>query len=278
MSLALFDAVPAIEVKIDSDNKPWIHRAQYGRFLKLSDVHKSIPIYMEREQRTRSDLEEGWYPIPPLGRSKNPHDMFISSKLALYIAMRSDKNEAENARKWLLDDIIPRGLKNKIKEQRQIIEDCDTRLVLLNDNLAQRDNRIQAIQYENVGLQGEIRAKDQMIGVLRERYVDHATKPGLDNVVMIVRKHTATDEEDQYYDYQYYASRIQRRFITTKRRWIRDTFPNSEEIVIIDNPNSVQAFNRFEEEGHIERYHCHFKLIDLTREDLYGMGIPALQE
>ena len=48
-----------------------------------------------------------------------------------------------------------------------------------------------------------------------------------------------------------------------------DQFPESEEIVVKDNRNSVHAFNRFEEEGHVERYGCHFKLIDLTREDLY---------
>ena len=55
-------------------------------------------------------------------------------------------------------------------------------------------------------------------------------------------------------------------------------FTVSEEIVVIDNPNSVYAFNRPEEEGHVERYGCHFKLIDLTREDLYDMGVPPVEE
>ena len=48
--------------------------------------------------------------------------------------------------------------------------------------------------------------------------------------------------------------------------------------MIIDNPNGIHAFNRLEEEGHLERYKCHFKLIDLTREDLYVMGVPAIEE
>ena len=34
--------------------------------------------------------------------------------------------------------------------------------------ITERDNKIQAIQYENVGLQGEIRAKDQTIRDLIE--------------------------------------------------------------------------------------------------------------
>ena len=76
--------------------------------------------------------------------------------------------------------------------------------------------------------------------------------------------------------WKYYISRIQRCKISTKRRWLLTQFPESEEIVVIDNPNSVHAFNRLEEEGHVERYGCHFKLIDLTRKDLYDIGMPAI--
>ena len=92
---------------------------------------------------------------------------------------------------------------------------------------------------------------------------------------MITRKHTC-EPDDKYFEYPYYISQIQRCKISTKRRWLLDQFPESEEIVVIDNPNSVHTFNRLEEEGHVERYGCHFKLIDLTREDLYDMGVPAI--
>ena len=44
----------------------------------------------------------------------------------------------------------------------------------------------------------------------------------------------------------------------------------------IDSPNSIHAFNRFEEEGHVERRYNNFRLIDLTREELYAMGVPAM--
>ena len=36
------------------------------------------------------------------------------------------------------------------------------------------------------------------------------------------------------------------------------------------------AFDRFEEEGHEEWRHDNFNLIDLTRKDLYIMGVPAI--
>ena len=44
----------------------------------------------------------------------------------------------------------------------------------------------------------------------------------------------------------------------------------------IDNPNSIHVFNRVEEEGHAERKYNHFRVIDLTREELYAMGVHAL--
>ena len=44
----------------------------------------------------------------------------------------------------------------------------------------------------------------------------------------------------------------------------------------MDNPNSIHAFNRFEEEGHAEQKWNHFRLLDLTREELYAMEVPAI--
>ena len=44
----------------------------------------------------------------------------------------------------------------------------------------------------------------------------------------------------------------------------------------INNPNSIHAFNRFDEEGHVERGYNHFRLIDLAREELNIMGVPTI--
>ena len=44
----------------------------------------------------------------------------------------------------------------------------------------------------------------------------------------------------------------------------------------IDNPNSIHVFNWFEEEGHAEQKYHHFRLTDLTREEFYAMGVPAI--
>ena len=48
-------------------------------------------------------------------------------------------------------------------------------------------------------------------------------------------------------------------------------------IVELDCANSIVSFNRFEEDGFVERKYNHFRLLqDLTRDDLYDMGIPAI--
>ena len=44
----------------------------------------------------------------------------------------------------------------------------------------------------------------------------------------------------------------------------------------IYNPKSIHAFNTFEEEGHSNQEYNHFRLIDLTREHLYAMRVPAI--
>ena len=53
-------------------------------------------------------------------------------------------------------------------------------------------------------------------------------------------------------------------------------FPDHEVIVEIECANSIHAINRFEEQGHVERRHNHFRLIDLTREDSHIMGVHGI--
>ena len=48
------------------------------------------------------------------------------------------------------------------------------------------DNQIKAIQYENVGLQGKIRAKDQQIAALQRRYVGYLSDEDKNNRISII--------------------------------------------------------------------------------------------
>ena len=177
------------------------------------------------------------------------------------------------------------ALETTSEAHQQTIEDKDAALALLNDDLQNRDNQIQAIQYENVALQAQRdEYKDQLqkcqdiITHLKKHYVDHAKDPGKDNIVIIIEKNTAS-EEDEFYEYPYYIARMQRRFITTKRRWFKAQYPHHRFIIEeLDNMNSVHAFNRFEEKGYVERFQCHFRLVDILRDDPFVLATPAIQE
>ena len=294
MSLSIFNVAGAIEVLFDGQNQPWFKRAHVGKFLALSQIEKSLS-GLERESKPRSVFEPtcsstmGW--SGPKSE-QNKTDVFLSVYGVIYAVVKSRKSKGKELREWILKDIVPRGFnellvkehQKAIEEKQREIDERDMQIALLDDDLTESQEHARQIEYNNTGLQGEIRAKDQEIARretelarVRERHVDRCRDPGKDNVIMIFRKHT-TEEDDAHFEYPYYISRIQRRAIATKRRWVGEQFSSREEIVIIDNPNGIHAFNRLEEEGHLERYKCHFKLVDLTREDLYDMGVPAIEE
>ena len=72
---------------------------------------------------------------------------------------------------------------------------------------------------------------------------------------------------------------LQRRFINTKNGWFKAQYPNHRFIMDeLDNPNGIHAFNRFEEKGYVERFQCHFRLVDIPRDVLYALATPATQE
>ena len=101
--------------------------------------------------------------------------------------------------------------------------------------------------------------------------------PGKDNIIIIVRKYT-TSANDKYHDLPYYIARIERRKRYVKLRWFDQHFPDHEVIVETDNANSIHAFNRFEKEKHAKRKYNPVRLIDLTQEEFYAMGVPAITD
>ena len=122
------------------------------------------------------------------------------------------------------------------------------------------------------------RCQDQIRGLVFNGHVPRANDPGKDNIVMIVEKNT-TPEEDEFYEYPYYIARIQRWIISTKRRWFRAQYPHHRFIIEeLDNVNSIHAFNRSEEEGHVQRFQCHFRLVDLACDALFALARPTIHD
>ena len=130
-----------------------------------------------------------------------------------------------------------------------------------------------ALQAQKDVYQAELQKCQDIITHLKTRYIPHARNPRKDNIIIIVWKHT-TSANNKYHDLPYYIARIQRRKRYVKLRWFDQHFPDHEVIVEIDNPNSIHAFNRFEEEGHAERKDNQFRLIVFnTRRVIYHGGV-----
>ena len=120
-----------------------------------------------------------------------------------------------------------------------------------------------ALQAQRDVYKDQLQKCQDIIAHLRTRYVDHGKDPGKHNVVMIIEKNTAS-KEDEFYEFPYYIARIQRRFITTKRRWFKAQYPHHSFIIEqLDNVNGIHAFNRFEEKGYVEHFQCHFRLVEI---------------
>ena len=183
----------------------------------------------------------------PLVKSKDPHDIFLSINGAREVEVRSNKPKAVELVKWL----AKKGVQKIQEEHQQAIEEKDNALALLNDDLQEKQ--------------------------LQQRYVNHCINPGKNNIIIIIRNHTK-EVDDKYNNLHYYIARIQRRKRYLKLRWFERHFPNHEIIVELDNPNSIHALNRFEEEEHVERKYNHFRLFDLTRDELYDMGISTSED
>ena len=143
--LVLFEAVAAgaIETVLDNQNQPWFKRADLERYLGIVDIR-----HMFKGIKTTSRLEiMGGVQNPSLGKRKNPHDAFVNLDSALEIAVRSRKPKAVVLVKWL----AKKGVEKLQEDHQKAIEE--------------RDRRIQAIEYENVELQGQITAYQAQLQV-----------------------------------------------------------------------------------------------------------------
>ena len=66
--------------------------------------------------------------------------------------------------------------------------------------------------------------------------------------------------------------------LAQKKRWFSAQYPHHGFIVEkLDNANSIHVLNRFEEKGYIERFQCHFRLVDLLRDVFYALATPGIQ-
>ena len=205
----------------------------------------------------------------------HPDTVLLKEPDLYHFLLRCKRDEAEPFMEWVVETVLPWGL----QKLASTIEEKDAVIALMNYDLQGRDNQIQAIKSENVALQAQrdvyqaqLQRCQDTITHLRTCYVDHARDPGKDNIIIIARKHTKP-ANDKFHGLPYYIARVQQRKRYVALRWFDQHFPDHEVIVQIDNPNSIYAFNPFQEEGHTERKCNHLRLIGLTQQELPSLRI-----
>ena len=274
-----------IEVFVDKKEQSWFKRAHVGKFLGIENIQTSLNDFEKCEILTTQELVPTRYSTSlwtgPKGH-QNKTDKFLSAFGVMYVIVNSKKGKGKALKDHILKEIVPHGLDARTEEiqekHRQAIEERDAAIALLNDEIRNREYDNVTLQAERDGYKDELQKCQDIITHLKTRHVPHEKDPGKYNIVMIIEKNTAP-EEDEFYEYPHDIARIQGRFITTKKRWFKAQYPHHRFIMEeLDSTNSIHAFNRFQEKGYVERFQCHFSLVDIPRDVFYALATPAIQE
>ena len=189
-----FNAVEFCDLTIN--DKPWIRGKEVCKALRCEKVARRTV----RHHCTRENIQhkhqlavvraEGTTVNWPSDSEKL--DLYINEEGIYELQFSSQQPKAKDFRKYCCNVLFPhvrQQLTCKMQEDHQeAIKEKDAAL-------AHRDNQIQTIQYENVGLQGKIRAKNQQIAALQKRCVGHLSNEDKNNVISIITKN---NEEAEY--------------------------------------------------------------------------------
>ena len=185
---------------VDSEEQNWFKRAHIGQYLGIAHIITSSSKLSEEDRRSQTFLQaEGEIcSMDPPREDARDHDIFISLTGALYVVVNSQKDNGKVLKKNILKDIVPRGFDTRIEEiqekHRKAIEEKYAAIALLNNNLKNRE-------YENIGLLGQVRGKDQQIAAFQRRYVGHLLGEDKNNRISIIVKNN--EEEEYPYIYLY---------------------------------------------------------------------------
>ena len=126
------------------------------------DVYMAIGYEEENGKKATQNLVPRKYKLrfgdvkPSLSQGEDifplQKDTVLLKEPRLYcFLLRCKRDEAELFMEWVVETVLPR----EVRKLTSAIEEKDAALALLTDNLQDRDNQIQAIQYENVALQAQ---------------------------------------------------------------------------------------------------------------------------
>ena len=246
--IVLFKA-GAIETLFDDQNQSWFKCADLGRYLGILDIARNF-----KDIKTTSRLEIMGQGQPlPLGKRKNSHDAFANLGGALEMVVRSRKPKAVALVKWL----TKKGVEKLQEDHQKAIEE--------------RDTRIQAVEYENVGLRGEIE------DLIANRHVPRSGD--IDTVLVVVEKNADEDtkEHKRAKNFDKYMLRCQKKQVNGRLSVLRAKYPNMVVLEpIYDDGNAIHVWNRFKQRVLTKEnyFRNHFRLppdAEELFEDMFGI-------
>ena len=170
----------------------------------------------------------------------------------MYVIVNSKKDKGKALEEHILKYKVPRGLIQKLKILQVVfrplslkmkknakpinkpLKKKDATIALLNDDLKNR-------AYENVGLQGEIRAKDQQIADLQRHYVGYLSDEDKNNGISIIAQN---NEEEEY---PYISICVQHGYRRQKVRVLLTRNQSSTLFADGDTPNASVTYSLWRE-------------------------------
>ena len=167
-------------------------------------------------------------------------DKFLSVIGVMHAIVNSRKDKGKALKEHILKDIVSSGFDARIEgiqeKHLQAIKEKDAAIALLNDDLKN-------CEYENVGLQGEIRAKDQQMAVLQRRYIGYLSDEDKNNGISTIVKNNKEEE------YPYITICGQHGYRRHKARVLLVRNPGSTLFPDGDTLNAIVTYNFWREHG-----------------------------
>ena len=131
-----------------------------------------------------------------------------------------------------------------------------------------RDSRIQTIQHENVGLQGEIRnARRTIPDLIENRHVARCGE--YDNILVGVQKNKPIEDDATKSRHAFYMMPCQKRRKGFLMSMLKKEYPYMNEKGTCEDPNGVHRWCGFKEDvlGEDNYYRNHFSLDTTTKRE-----------
>ena len=213
----------------------------YSRKAGVQAIQRLVPDKYKMRFRDVQDMLDG------VLRFEYPQaDMVILKEPGVYtFLLRCGKDEAAPFLEWTVETVLP----SKVRKLNEAIQERD-------NTIMERDTRIRAIEFDNVGLQGEIRAKDQQIETLIPRYVPK--RGDYDNILVLISKNRP-EEAGKAGRHPYYMIRCQKQSRVIQISKVKNKYPNMVVRDTCEDPNAIHEWCSFKdlvlEDGDYHRNH-----------------------